>query len=81
MSTKDESPWKPIETAPTDGTAILCFDPTGYHIQVYVVCWDHYLAEHGDDSGWVEASGEYCHTWNPTHWMPLPLPPAPQIKD
>lgn len=59
--------WQPIETAPKDGTPILGWPGTmnGYP---YVVQYSHGL--------WREADGELYHLYEPTHWMPLPEPPA-----
>jgi hypothetical protein len=57
--------WKPIETAPKDGTTIITWEPDGKG--VYFEWWD-------------EDSWYYDEEWgngskNPTHWMPLPEPP------
>lgn len=56
--------WQPIETAPKDGTLVLLFEDGVQYI-----------------AHWAETAGgqffndaEYQH--NPTHWMPLPTPPA-----
>jgi hypothetical protein len=56
--------WRPIETAPRDGTFVLTRSPYGQ------VCQDF------ADSN---SSEIICQSWsgNPTHWMPLPPPPAP----
>lgn len=56
--------WMPIETAPRDGTAMLVYT-AGENIN----CMAYY--EHGFDSF---GDGE-----DPTHWMPLPEPPTPDI--
>ncbi len=74
--------WQPIETAPRDGTWFLL---TGGQIrygwdgdtQPSVVCGQR-TSEFGDESwqfAWYDGGyyGEYEH---PTHWMPLPPPPA-----
>jgi len=58
--------WKPIETAPKNGSHILLFRPeiqfTGY--------WG------GANSGWrINAPGLPSLWPVPTHWMPLPLNP------
>jgi hypothetical protein len=80
------SEWRPIGTAPKDGTAVLlawAIDADGDPIQwntkpstagsfVQVARWSQ-----GEDWWWV-----YINTpadtplhFNPTHWMPLPEPP------
>jgi hypothetical protein len=76
--------WRPIETAPRDGTAILAASVN--HDAREVVCW-----QDGGDSGSCDRDVSECAGWvndgplkdrfyaNPrwfTHWMPLPAPPA-----
>jgi hypothetical protein len=73
------SEWQPIETAPKDGTYILVAW-TEWPIQL-VTRFTHY---HNLDSGdvtiypgfWQSPAGGALKT--PTHWMPLPDPPAEQ---
>ena len=84
--------WKPIATAPKDGTPILIWQPDGG--------WfpngkeRHYECRGGsiDTSKYVEYDNHhfaigYWRPWggwgnrnsayvNPTHWMPLPPPPC-----
>ena len=67
--------WKPIETAPQDGTQLLICDADG----VVREAW-FYLCT-GIAAGWYLAN---THPVNlarevlPTHWMPLPaLPERP----
>lgn len=82
--------WRPIETAPKDGTAILLFGgendanhtpsvPHPLSGGPVVGLWSTY--------GWYEGGGEWITTFfdggmatvareEPTHWMPLPEPPA-----
>lgn len=69
--------WQPIETAPKDGTAILVYDEGAA-----LVTWEVYRRhqeEHADwclmDS-WQDEQGGYSTVNHPTHWMPLPEPPA-----
>ncbi len=63
--------WQPIETAPKDGTEILTFQPRlSYRGFFVVVRFDAEMW--GGDGGWSD--GEYHY--RPTHWMPLPDPPA-----
>lgn len=74
--------WQPIETAPRDGTVILLT----YADDVLVGAWDagesrypwKYLdAEWRRGKGLVPfMNGLASHA--PTHWMPLPAPPAPK---
>lgn len=79
--------WRPIETAPKDGTWVL-------------VTWAENAGSSGDDEGsqpavvaqwttlcngmtvkghwqfaWFDG-GYYGHIYQPTHWMPLPPPPG-----
>ena len=64
--------WRPVETAPRDGTDMIIRDD----IRAFVARWSNYgLA---DSKGWLVdewASGDY-NDWmlveNPTHWLPLP---------
>lgn len=64
---KQERMWRPIETAPRDGTEILCWCPG---IGERVLCFDA--------GCWVLAGGDYANDYEPTHWMPLP--PAPEVE-
>ena len=61
--------WKPIDTAPKDGTEILLYwarEARRNGVGSIVICaWD------GED--WVDEDG--YSFWDPTHWMPLPTPP------
>lgn len=66
----DERGWRPIESAPKDGTVILLHgtykDGSG---QCSVALWS-------DGHGWVD-DVDFDPLWhqNPTHWMPLPEAP------
>lgn len=65
--------WKPIETAPKDGTSILVGAPE----------WEPELCSWRNDCwfrGWCAGglrSDTYGPDFDPTHWMPLPPPPRP----
>lgn len=66
------SGWQPIETAPKDGTMVLIADARdGY------VCEARHLDE---GRGWWARNNDPTDYWGeeifPTHWMPLPQPPA-----
>lgn len=57
--------WKPIETAPKDGTKILVWCPSAHGLdELYAVCAYH------EDAGFC-----VCELREPTHWQPLPQPP------
>jgi hypothetical protein len=63
--------WQPIETAPKDGTRVLVADanspwPYGTDEGPHLAAWDGYC--------WcIQLDGQSAR---PTHWMPLPAPPA-----
>lgn len=62
-------PWRPIETAPTDGTPVLTCR-AGSH-------FDPIIASHDDSGRWGALESDMSMFWldTPTHWMPLPEPP------
>lgn len=62
--------WQPIETAPTKGQ-FLVFIPTS-HTPMQVCCMRKVA------NGTIKIIGNH-NVWDmdePTHWMPLPGPPA-----
>ncbi len=72
--------WQPMETAPKDGVPIRLFAPEFI---------DEDFCPHGsvegywqDEQGWIGACWDACQdVWEarvirPTHWQPLPAPPA-----
>jgi len=71
--------WRPINTAPKDGSWILAFDPDEDGGLIRVVHWSDALwTKEGED--WVtDALGpcpDVMELTGATHWMPLPLPPT-----
>lgn len=76
MTTPQYGEWQDIGTAPRDGTEVLAFDPD---VGVCAVLfWD-------EEGGWVSSwAGDVTYNQilvepivcSPTHWMPLPPPPA-----
>lgn len=64
--------WRPIETAPKDGSTILVVRP-GYYPEVSR--WRADII--GSDWPWLVAlPGEDAQRLKPTHWMPFPSPPT-----
>jgi hypothetical protein len=64
--------WQSIESAPKDGTAVLLFAADGicvglFRADEWVISQGDYVPREAGDAFWV---GE------PSHWMPLPEPPA-----
>ena len=60
--------WRPIETAPKDGTEVLVFVPPN-RLSV-----NPFVAQARNPTGaqwWARRVGSI----KPTHWMPLPDPP------
>lgn len=54
--------WRPIETAPKDGTHVLAF----HNGPIWTVWWS-------DTQMWHDSND---YDYRPTHWMPLPNPPS-----
>lgn len=70
--------WQPIETAPKDGSAVLLCDGCA----MMVASWGHDSLFNHEPKKWVYGECEGNYNWrqsfeSPTHWMPLPEPPAP----
>lgn len=68
---RGEGDWRPIESAPKDGTRILLFD-----VSPHVGYWRASRVANKDlyPDSWVETGSR--HRVDPTHWQPLP--PAPK---
>ena len=70
--------WRPIETAPKDGTAILAYSSKavaeGKLVSsngIAITNWRSDYAKYGF-VGWNSFNEQF---WPPTHWAPLPTPP------
>jgi hypothetical protein len=62
-----DAEWRPIETAPKDVTVLL------YGAKRLEMC----VGMHHSRDGWVtDTTSEWATMYPPTHWMPLPAPPA-----
>ena len=77
--------WEPIETAPKDGTRVLIVDGDGnidlcgYQESFYTRQEFVRKAKDGDVYKTITEEDGYWEseiTFSPTHWMPLPNPPA-----
>lgn len=70
----DAAGWRPIETAPRDGTRVLVWRPRESDDHVAHAGVDHWRDDNaGGGSGSWYRSRRYQQ---PTHWMPLPAPPS-----
>lgn len=66
------SEWRPIETAPKDGTLVLLSIGGEVHIGLFTNGWG------GPD--WYDYDEKGAFMFEPTHWMPIPPPPAEEAK-
>lgn len=71
------SDWRPIETAPKDGTFILAVIAGFKPAVVRFMCAP-------GRSDWIDSSDNWTSDiggpfWEPTHWMPLP--DSPKVKE
>lgn len=76
----DRDAWQPIETAPKDGTPILVYGQPERHPNLQswferptriVAAWEPL------DEAFCIVGGDWMGPFvAPTHWMPLPVPPA-----
>lgn len=64
------SGWLSIESAPKDGTFLLLYGPHSRRGGNYQ------LTARWDGQYWESADDGYNIYLDPTHWMPLPDPPA-----
>lgn len=76
--------WQPIETAPKDGTGIIVIDMSAEKPEPGYANWifDCWSAVDGEFEG-AEGDEALFHAmvWvSPTHWTPLPQPPAIRSK-
>ena len=66
-SSQEGQGWKPMATAPTDGTKVLAAGERDG------VSWRLVVRQLDRWDGWYTDPGK--HHVKPTHWMPLPSPP------
>lgn len=65
------SEWQPIETAPKDGTEVL-----GYWPRAVACSPDAYDVVRWHGGEWRDRFDDDSKFSAPSHWMPLPAPPA-----
>jgi hypothetical protein len=58
--------WRPLETAPRDGTAVLLFNPDWDTLRVGI--------RYGEASSWQQPNGDLLP--EPARWMMLPSGPS-----
>lgn len=70
--------WKPIESAPQDGTEILLADAATETIWTdeWMATWK---ASDGTNGCWRQWPA-FADVAVPTHWMPLPDPPTHKMR-
>lgn len=76
------SEWRPIETAPKDGTCFLAWGDWAGEINgpdftntICVIRWDGGRSDYPGYPWQVAHSDAYGEWMHATHWMPLPEPP------
>lgn len=72
--------WQPIETAPKDGTMVLTWDGRAHNIAEWKPKRNYEDDANGVDDPthgrWEYITEDMGEDDPPTHWMPLPEPPA-----
>lgn len=66
--------WRPLETAPKDGSSILGVAASAYSPRAFLMWWrgDVFVSYHRPEK-FVAGGVSECF---PTHWRPLPDPPT-----
>ena len=77
---REQTQWRPIETAPKDGSLILGWDNKVMRGKgaACVMLWAR--NEHTQKHEWMNFSNAY-RVDNPRYWMPLPQPPQTQESE
>lgn len=70
--------WRPIETAPKDGTRVLVYQEDEASDMTPQIAW--WITWHGEEGWHICWDNEPLQNNSafapPTHWAPLPEPPA-----
>lgn len=76
------SGWRPIDSAPKDGTSILLWSG-GEHTIGWWECGKEFALSAAGFNNWCKGhltvggyDAGFDGIYNPTHWMPLPAPPS-----
>lgn len=75
--------WRPIETAPMDGTVVMLYGDGRVTCGSWIAEQDITVSDHvgcypsGETTPayWQSHDGGFTEEHPPTHWMPLPQPP------
>jgi hypothetical protein len=70
--------WKTIDSAPKDGTVILIWCPLMAGEKMHIVRWNGMRGRFPWEPPGGESSAIAAKM--PTHWLPLPLPPAEKVE-
>jgi hypothetical protein len=65
--------WRPIETAPKDGTRVLLGSP---EMDAEIAGWAPHTGDKQGRGAWDRGDGSWVYNPDPTHWMPLPPRPG-----
>jgi hypothetical protein len=72
--------WRPIESAPRDGTSILVYEPPGENFpERYVVVFWRGSEDYKFRFPWSGGDNHYAELFN--HWQPLPSPPREKEQE
>jgi len=81
--------WQPIGTAPKDGTKIVLLgalrnDDGPNHPHRLRACVSAWISDHSKSPAWIEGwyftAPGFSGAFDPTHWQPLPPPPADALE-
>jgi hypothetical protein len=70
--------WRPIETAPKDGTVFWASMKLGPNLNPYQDTCEWFASERHEGGGWWVSHTMPCY---PTHWFPLPPAPAEPTRE
>lgn len=71
--------WRPIESAPKDGTFVIAWWRLDTDYVPHVVHFVEHPQNAGQVAGWFDDYGASFS--DPTHWMPLPEPPESALPN